>query len=92
MNGVNRRLNCDVANVDKAVQAAQSQIEAIRRLERRGELAQLPDKLQETAALRLEHPELSLSQLAELCSPPVTKSCLNHRLRKLLELGKENAE
>ena len=39
-----------------------------------------------------EHPELSLSQLAELCSPPVTKSCLNHRLRKLLELGKENAE
>ncbi|MDY4953211.1 MAG: DNA-binding protein WhiA [Candidatus Onthomonas sp.] len=92
MNGVNRRLNCDVANVDKAVQAAQSQIEAIRRLERRGELARLPDKLQETAALRLEHPELSLSQLAELCSPPVTKSCLNHRLRKLLELGKENAE
>lgn len=66
-----------------------AQIEAIRRLERRGELNRLPDKLQETAALRVEHPELSLAQLAALCSPPVTKSCLNHRLRKLLELGKE---
>lgn len=88
LNGVNRRLNCDVANVDKAVQAAQSQIEAIRRLEARGELSGLPEKLRETAELRVAHPELSLSQLAELSDPPVTKSCLNHRLRKLLELGK----
>ena len=89
MNGVNRRLNCDVANVDKAVQAAQGQIEAIHRLESRGELAKLPEKLQETARLRLEYPELSLAQLAEAAVPPVTKSCLNHRLRKLVELGKE---
>lgn len=89
LNGVNRRLNCDVANVDKAVQAAQSQIEAIRRLEARGELACLAAKLQETAKLRVAHPELSLAQLAELSEPPVTKSCLNHRLRKLLELEKE---
>ena len=89
MNSVNRRLNCDVANVDKAVQAAQSQIEAIRRLERRGELAELPAKLRETAALRMENPELSLSQLAELCDPPVSKSCLNHRLRRLTALGEE---
>lgn len=89
LNGVNRRFNCDVANVDKAVQAAQSQIEAIRRLEARGELARLPAKLQETAKLRVAHPELSLAQLAELSEPPVTKSCLNHRLRKLLELEKE---
>ena len=88
MNGVNRRLNCDVANVDKSVQAAQIQIEAIRRLEQRGELAGLPEKLRETAELRVANPELSLVQLAELCSPPVTKSCLNQRLRKLLELGK----
>lgn len=89
MNGVNRRLNCDVANVDKAVQAAQSQIEAIRRLEGRGELEKLPVKLRETAALRVANPELSLAQLAELCVPPVSKSCLNHRLRKLMELGRE---
>jgi hypothetical protein len=89
MNGVNRRLNCDVANVDKAVQAAQSQIQAIRRLEGRGELEKLAPKLRETAALRVANPELSLAQLAELCVPPVSKSCLNHRLRKLMELGRE---
>ena len=45
------------------------------------------DKLRETAALRMDHPELTLSQLAALCDPPVTKSCLNHRLRKLMELA-----
>ena len=52
-------------------------------------LEQLPDKLQETAALRLEYPELSLVQLAEKCDPPVTKSCMNHRMRKLMEEAKE---
>ncbi|MCI9610070.1 MAG: DNA-binding protein WhiA, partial [Oscillibacter sp.] len=52
-NSVNRRLNCDSANLDKAVEAAQSQGTAIRRLEAAGRLAELPDKLQETAALRL---------------------------------------
>ena len=86
-NSVNRRLNCDSANLDKAVEAAQSQGAAIRRLEAAGRLKELPDKLQETAALRLAHPELSLSELAEAFDPPVTKSCLNHRLRKLVELA-----
>ncbi len=86
-NSVNRRLNCDSANLDKAVEAAQSQGAAIRKLEAAGRLKALPDKLQETAALRLAHPELSLSELAETFDPPVTKSCLNHRLRKLLELA-----
>lgn len=86
-NSVNRRLNCDSANLDKAVEAAQSQGAAIRRLEAAGRLRELPDKLQETAALRLEYPELSLSELAEVFDPPVTKSCLNHRLRKLMELA-----
>ena len=86
-NSVNRRLNCDSANLDKAVEAAQSQGAAIRRLEAAGRLKNLPDKLRETAALRLEYPELSLSELAETFDPPVTKSCLNHRLRKLVELA-----
>ena len=87
-NSVNRRLNCDSANLDKAVGAAQEQMEAIRKLRAAGLLDQLPDKLQLTAALRLENPELSLSELAESFDPPVTKSCLNHRLRKLVELAK----
>ena len=87
-NSVNRRLNCDSANLDKAVEAAQEQLEAIRRLRSADLLAKLPDKLKKTAALRLEYPELSLSELAAAFDPPVTKSCLNHRLRKIQELAK----
>ena len=86
---VNRRVNCDAANLDKAVEASQAQLEAIRRLERRGELDKLPDKLAEAARLRREHPEDTLAQLAQLCDPPATKSALNHRLRRLVELGEE---
>lgn len=87
-NSVNRRLNCDSANLDKAVEAAQEQLESIRKLQRAGLLDQAPDKLQLTAALRLENPELTLSELAEEFDPPVTKSCLNHRLRKITQLAK----
>ena len=86
---VNRRVNCDAANLDKTVDAAQGQIEAIRRLEERGALDELPDKLKEAALLRRENPELTLTQLAALCDPPVTKSALNHRLRKLMELARQ---
>lgn len=88
---VNRRVNCDAANLDKLVAAAQHQIEAIRSLEERGLLSGLPAKLQEAARLRLENPELTLNQLAALCDPPVTKSALNHRLRKLVEEAGELA-
>ena len=86
-NSVNRRLNCDSANLDKAVLAAQEQLEAIRRLRGSGQLEKLGEKLKQTAALREAHPELSLSELAETFDPPVTKSCLNHRLRKLMEMA-----
>ena len=86
---VNRRVNCDSANLDKAVDAALLQVEAIQRYSAIHGLDALPDKLRETARLRTENPELTLSQLAALCDPPVTKSCLNHRLRKLMELAKE---
>ena len=81
-------VNCDSANLDKAVEAAQEQLEAIRRLRSADLLDKLPDKLKKTAALRLEYPELSLSELAAAFDPPVTKSCLNHRLRKIQELAK----
>ena len=86
---VNRRVNCDSANLDKAVDAALLQVEAIQRYSAIHGLDALPDKLRETARLRAENPELTLAQLAALCDPPVTKSCLNHRLRKLMELAKE---
>lgn len=87
-NSVNRRLNCDSANLDKAVFAAQEQMEAIRKLQNVQELEKLPQKLQQTAQLRLDYPELTLSELAAEFNPPVTKSCLNHRLRKLMDLAK----
>lgn len=87
-NGVNRRVNCEAANLDKAVDAAQEQLEAIRRLYEMGRVEGLPAQLKETIVLREAYPELTLSQLAEEFEPPITKSCLNHRLRKLMELSK----
>ncbi len=84
-NAVNRRVNCDSANADKIVLAAQDQLEAIRRIERTTGLDELPDKLRETALLRIANPEASLTDLAALAIPPVSKSCISHRLRKLME-------
>ncbi len=87
--GVNRRVNCDAANLDKAVEAAQAQLEAIRKLQKRADLGELPPKLREVALLRLENPDLTLSELGELCQPPITKSTLSYRLKKLSELAGE---
>ena len=88
-NGVNRRVNCEAANLDKAVDAAQEQLEAIRILYELDRVESLPDKLKETIILRETYPELTLAQLAAEFDPPLTKSCLNHRLRKLVELSKQ---
>ena len=86
-NSVNRLVNCDTANVAKTVDAAQSQIEAINILKQTGKFKSLPEKLKYTAEMRLKNPELSLSELAEVFDPPVTKSGLNHRFRKIMELA-----
>lgn len=86
-NAVNRRVNCDSANADKIVLAAEEQLETIRRIERGVGLDGLPDKLRETALLRIANPEASLTDLAALALPPVSKSCISHRLRKLMQLG-----
>lgn len=88
-NGANRAMNCDMANVNKTLDAALEQKNAIEKLQQRGALENLPDKLRQTALLRLQYPELSLTQLAERCDPPVTKSCLNHRMRKLMSMARE---
>lgn len=85
-NSINRKVNCDTANVEKTVNAAQAQIEVIRTLEKAGILQNLGDKLKQTAELRLNNPEASIAELAAMAEPPVTKSCLNHRLRKIMEL------
>ena len=83
-NSINRKVNCDSANADKVVAAAAEQMEAIRRIDRLYGLDSLPEKLQEAALLRFANPEASLADLAQLSYPPVSKSCLSHRLKKLL--------
>lgn len=88
-NKINRIVNCDNANTSKVVEAAQAQIAAIRRLEEQGILETLPEKLRQTAGLRVENPESNLTELASLFDPPLTKSALNHRLRKLVELAED---
>jgi len=88
-NGVNRRVNCEAANVGKVVDAAQEQLAAISRLYELDRVEHLPAKLKETIILRESFPELSLSELAAEFDPPISKSALNHRLRKLIELSKE---
>ncbi len=88
-NAANRKTNCDSANVDKSVAAAGEQLQAIHKLEESGVLPQLPEKLRQTAMLRLEHPEENMTELALLHEPPISKSAVNHRLRKLISLASE---
>ena len=91
-NSINRKVNCDSANADKVVAAAAEQMEAIRRIEKECGLDALPEKLQQAALLRIANPEASLADLAMLSYPPVTKSCLSHRLRKLLTYKPEETD
>ena len=89
-NGVNRRVNCETANLTKVVDASMEQVAAIRKLQKRGQLKDLPPKLRETAKLRLENPEATLQELAAMQDPPVSKSAMNHRMRKLVALANES--
>lgn len=83
-NDVNRRINCETHNMQRAVSASGRYCEAIQALQEGDRLAALPDELRETALLRLEFPDISLQELAHRHEPPITKSGLNHRLQKLL--------
>ena len=91
-NKVNRRCNCDDANTSKVVEASQEQIAAIRVLKEKGLLESLPAKLKQAAIARSENPESSLSELAGMMDPPITKPAMNHRMKKLMELAKEAAK
>ena len=88
-NRVNRRCNCDDANTSKVVEASIGQLNAIRILREREKLETLPDKLKQAAVARELNPEASLSELAAMMLPPITKPAMNHRLKKLMELAKE---
>lgn len=86
-NTVNRRVNCEAANISKTVNAARRQIEDILLIKERYGLEKLPENLREIAEVRLEYPEVPLKELGELLEPPVGKSGVNHRLRKLSEMA-----
>ena len=88
-NKVNRRCNCDEANTSKVVEAAQEQLAAIRILDSCGYLESLPVKIKEAADARLANPEASLTELAMMMEPPITKPAMNNRLKKLIQLAKE---
>ena len=86
-NKVNRMANCDNANLDRVVEAAMKQAAAVEKIEREKGIDWLPDKLKEVAILRKENPDLSIAALGELCDPPLKKSGINGRLKKLVELA-----
>ena len=86
MNSVNRRVNCETANIGKTVSAAVKQIEAIEYAVGLPGYEELPEPVKEVARLRLSFPEVSLKELGEMCEPKVGKSGVNHRLRKIMEL------
>ena len=82
-NSVNRKVNCETANLNKTVSASVRQVEDIRYIEQHKGLHELTEGLEEIARLRLEHPDASLKELGDMLSPQVGKSGVNHRLRKL---------
>lgn len=89
VNDATRITNCDNANTDRALDAAQRQIAAIRKIEKEKGLSWLPEKLRAAAELRLAHPEANLVQLGEMMEPPMKKSGINNRLRKIAEMAEK---
>ena len=88
-NSVNRQVNCETANLNKTVSAAVKQIEDIQFIQRTIGFDELPENLAEIAVLRLEQPETTLKELGQMLTPPVGKSGVNHRLRKLSMIAEE---
>lgn len=88
-NSVNRLVNCETANLNKTILAAMRQKENIELIQREMGLDQLPDRLREIAEIRLQYPEVSLTELGQLLPKPVSKSAVNHRLRKLDEIAQQ---
>ncbi|MCM1175410.1 MAG: DNA-binding protein WhiA [Blautia sp.] len=86
-NSINRRVNCEAANITKTVNAASKQIEDILLIQKRYGFENLPDNLRQMAEIRLEHPDAPLKELGEYLDPAVGKSGVNHRLRKLSEIA-----
>lgn len=86
-NSVNRKVNCETANITKTVNAAGKQVQDILLIRETAGFAELPKHLRETAELRLQYPDATLQELGEMLTPPIGKSGVNHRLRKLSDIA-----
>ena len=86
-NSINRKVNCETANINKTVNAATRQIEDILYIKNKVGFGELNESLEEIARLRIENPDLSLVELGALLSKPIGKSGVNHRLRKLSQIA-----
>ena len=88
-NSINRIVNCETANLNKTINASVAQIQAIQTLKKAGKYNKLPESLQEIADVRVENPNLSLTELGKLLKNPIGKSGVNHRLKKIIQLAEE---
>ncbi len=88
-NNVNRKVNCETANLNKTINASVAQINAIERIKKRKKWNSLPPNLQEIAKLRLENPDATLDELGKMLSDPIGKSGVNHRLKRIIEISEE---
>ena len=91
-NSVNRQVNCETANISKIVNAAVRQIEDIRLIQKNKGIESLPEHLKEIALLRLAYPDAPLKELGMYLNPPVGKSGVNHRLRRISEIAEKMGE
>ena len=88
-NNVNRIVNCETANLSKTVNAAVRQVENIKLIQNKIGISSLPENLQEIALLRVENEDMSLKELGEMLNPPISKSGVNHRLKKIEQIANE---
>ena len=89
-NNINRAVNCETANLNKTIDAAINQIEAIEKIKKTKKFESMPDNLKEIAILRVNNPHASLIELGQMLEKPIGKSGVNHRLKKILEIAEEN--
>ncbi len=88
-NNVNRKVNCETANINRVVNASVDQVNDIKLIQKMKKFDEMPQDLKEIAMLRLDSPESSLKELGELLNPPLGKSGVNHRLKKIHEIAEE---
>ncbi|MPN51713.1 putative sporulation transcription regulator WhiA [bioreactor metagenome] len=86
-NNVNRKVNCETANLNKTITASVKQVEDITFIRDKFGLSYLPKPLEEMAIARMDFPEASLKELGQMMEPPVGKSGVNHRLRKISDMA-----